>query len=114
MDLFDLIERQKEFDDEHSSKFKWSSKIDKSNLDTLEFLLISVMGELGETSNIVKKILRGDYSLEDKKKDLSEEVIDILIYVIKMIYQLDINVEEVYEEKMKKNRKRFERYETYD
>lgn len=107
----ELIEIQKEFDKKHGIKFNWSEKITDNNLELLGFLLISLVGEFGETANIIKKVLRGDKKLNEVKEELSEEVIDILIYVLKLTYQLDIDIEKVYKEKMKKNNERFKKYE---
>ncbi|XAM38298.1 hypothetical protein TPHSE_25820 [Terrisporobacter petrolearius] len=70
-----------------------------------------MVGEFGETSNLVKKVVRGDYKLDEVREELSEEIIDIFIYVIKLMYQLEIDVEDVYIKKMKKNEKRFMKYE---
>lgn len=111
MTLEALVELQKEFDSKHKGNFAWDSKITDSNIEMLEFLLLSLTGELGEAANIVKKIVRGDFSLVDKKSDLEEEIADIFIYLLKLSYQLDIDLEKVYLQKMKKNQERFQKYE---
>lgn len=108
--LEELIRKQIEFDSCHSSKFEWSQKITNDNVDILEHVMISMVGEFGEAANLVKKVVRGDYSLDDIKDSLSEEIIDILIYVLKLIYQLDIDVEKVYTRKMDQNKERFLKY----
>lgn len=41
---------------------------------------IAVLGELGETANIVKKLRRGDFSLEQCWQELSDELADTLVY----------------------------------
>ena len=107
----DFINYQKDFDNKHFGKFNWGQKIDDDNIDILEFLLISILGELGETSNIVKKVLRGDASLQEMRPFLNEEITDIFIYLLKLIYQLDIDIEHEYMSKMKKNEARFSKYE---
>lgn len=111
MTLEALVELQKEFDSKHQGNFAWDSKITDSNIELLEFLLVSLTGELGEAANIVKKIVRGDFLLEDKRSDLEEEIADIFIYLLKLSYQLDIDLEKVYLKKMKKNQERFHKYE---
>ena len=111
MTIKDLLEYQKNFDKLHKSNFLWGEKINDSNIEMLEFLMIGLMGEVGESANIVKKIVRGDFTLKDKKKELSEEVSDIFAYLLKIIYQLDIDIEKIYLEKMKKNEERFLKYE---
>lgn len=111
MKIEDFIRYQKEFDENHSSDFNWSEKITQDNIEILQYLLLCMVGEFGETSNLVKKVVRGDYKLNEIRDELSEEIIDVFIYVIKLIYQLDIDVEDVYLRKMKKNKERFIRYE---
>lgn len=114
MTLNEIIDKQKEFDEEHSSTFAWNSKITDDNLECLEFLIIALTGELGEFSNIVKKIIRGDFSINEKKKDISEEIADIFAYLLKISYQMNIDLEKTYLDKMKKNKERFEHYEKGD
>lgn len=111
MNIKDLILKQREFDSKHKGNFEWSKIISDENVDILQHLIISLIGEIGEAANIVKKINRGDFKLSDVKEQLSEEVIDILIYTIKLIYQLDIDVEKLYNDKMEYNRNRFKNYE---
>ncbi|KUO52225.1 MAG: hypothetical protein APF76_04075 [Desulfitibacter sp. BRH_c19] len=111
MDLKEIIKIQEEFDQNHSSKFNWNKKITNDNLEMLEFILISMFGEIGETANLVKKIIRGDFKLDEKRSALSEEIADIFIYLIKLSNQLDIDLEQSYFNKLEKNRKRFQRYE---
>lgn len=55
MTLQELLDLQKEFDSRHEGKFKWNVKVTDSNIEMLEFLLVSLTGELGEAANIVKK-----------------------------------------------------------
>lgn len=111
MTLQELLDLQKEFDSRHEGNFKWNVKVTDSNIEMLEFLLVSLTGELGETANIVKKIVRGDFKLEEKKDELGEEIVDIFAYLLKISYQLDIDLEDLYIEKMKKNQERFLKYE---
>lgn len=111
MTMQELIELQKNFDGKHKGNFKWNSKITESNIEMLEFLLLSLTGEVGEVANIVKKIVRGDFKLDEKRQDIQEELTDVFIYLLKLSYQLDIDLEKAYVEKMKKNRERFLKYE---
>lgn len=111
MTLQELIELQKEFDGQHEGNFRWNDKVSDSNIEILEFLLVSLTGEVGETANIVKKIARGDFKLGEKKAELQEEIADVFIYLLKLSYQLDIDLEKAYIDKMKKNRERFLKYE---
>lgn len=107
MTIQELIELQKEFDGKHKGNFKWNVKITDSNIEMLEFLMVSLTGEVGEVANIVKKIVRGDFKLEEKKSDIEEELADVFIYLLKLSYQLNIDLESTYVKKMGKNRERF-------
>lgn len=111
MNLNEIIDLQKKFDSKHKGRFDWDQKIDDSNIDILEYLLLCVVGELGEATNLIKKVIRGDYLLDEIKSELSEEVADIFIYVIKLAYQLDIDLEKQFLEKQGKNKERFVNFE---
>ena len=110
--LRDFIEYQKHFDSTHESHFKWDDKISDANIEQLGFLLIGLIGEVGECSNIVKKIHRGDFTLEQMREELTEEIVDVFIYILKLIYQLNLDIETQYQRKMQKNKERFKKYET--
>lgn len=111
MTLNEIVDLQKQFDSNHESRFPWNSEITDDNLEILEFLLVAFVGELGEVSNIVKKIVRGDYSLNAKRDEISEEIADIFAYLIKLSYQLNIDLEAAYIKKIKKNQEKFKCYE---
>lgn len=107
----ELLEQQRKFDEKHESNFRWDVKITEDNIATLEFLLICLVGEFGETANIIKKIIRGDKKLEEAKEQLSEEVTDMLIYILKLAYQLDIDIENTFKKKLQLNYDRFSKFE---
>ena len=111
MTLQELMKLQEEFDIKHTSNFIWNEKINDENIEMLEFLLISMFGEIGETANLVKKSVRGDFKLESIKEQLSEEIADIFIYLMKICIQLDIDLENSYLNKREKNMERFKKYE---
>lgn len=111
MTLQELMKLQEDFDIKHTSNFNWNEKINDENIEMLEFLLISMFGEIGETANLVKKSVRGDFKLETIKEQLSEEIADIFIYLMKICIQLDIDLENSYLNKRKKNMERFKKYE---
>jgi NTP pyrophosphatase (non-canonical NTP hydrolase) len=111
MTLNELIDIQRNFDGEHKGKFCWNEKVSGDNLEILEFLIIALIGEVGEMSNLVKKVIRGDFMLDEKKDELSEELADVLAYLLKLSYQLDIDLEKAYLNKMVKNKERFQKYE---
>lgn len=111
MTLKEIIDLQKEFDSNHESKFPWNNQITDNNLENLEFLLVAFAGEFGEVSNIVKKIVRGDFSLDEKRDEISEEIADMFAYLIKLSYQLNIDLEATYINKIRKNQEKFKCYE---
>jgi NTP pyrophosphatase (non-canonical NTP hydrolase) len=41
----------------------------------------AALGELGEAANIIKKIERGDFSLEEARENLGKELADVVTYV---------------------------------
>lgn len=41
----------------------------------------AVCGELGEAANLIKKIERGDFTLEEKRAELGKEFADIVTYL---------------------------------
>ena len=55
--------------------------------------------------------MRGDFKLSEKKEDLEEEISDIFAYLLKLSYQMDIDMESTYLKKMKINEERFKKYE---
>lgn len=114
MTIKELMKLQQEFDANHTSKFNWGEKINDDNIEMLQFLLVSMFGEIGETANLVKKCVRGDFELESIKEELSEEVADIFIYLMKLCIQLDIDLEESYLKKRQKNLERFKKYRNND
>lgn len=111
MDINEIVSIQRNFDNRHKSNIKWDEVITDDNTEMLQFLIVCIAGEFGETANIVKKITRGDYKLSEVKSQLSEEIIDIFIYIIKLAYQLGIDIESEFLSKHKKNTDRFKKYE---
>lgn len=122
MNIEEIIELQREFDSEHGTKKKsWDWAFHKLKtaddlLEALDFEIISILGEVGEAANKLKKILRSKmYGKSDLTKEkirfiLLPEIVDILIYVIKMTITLDINIAKEYPLKLQKNRKRFRKF----
>ncbi|MEH2402837.1 MazG nucleotide pyrophosphohydrolase domain-containing protein [Nostoc sp.] len=108
--LHEIKRLQEEFDKSHQGKIPFYEKISENNIDVLEHLIVCLVGEIGEFSNIVKKIRRGDFQLEDKKNVLDEELIDIFIYLIKISNQMDVDLEDGFLNKLEKNKNRFEKY----
>jgi NTP pyrophosphatase (non-canonical NTP hydrolase) len=103
----------KEFDEEHGFPVVFEKENEKFNQITKD--LVGLFGEIGEFSNIVKKINikieKGDqYELNtpEAAAHLKEELSDSLIYLIRLANILDINLEKECLNKMEKNRIRYE------
>jgi NTP pyrophosphatase (non-canonical NTP hydrolase) len=106
-----LIDRQREFDERHVGNLPFYSLINEKNLPELEHLIVCLIGEVGEFSNLVKKVRRGDFPLVDVKQELDEELADVFIYLLKIAGQFDVDLEKEYQKKMAKNEQKFKRYE---
>ncbi len=52
----------------------------------------AVTGELGEAANIIKKIERGDMSLEEAREDLARELADVQTYLDLLAYRAGVNL----------------------
>lgn len=52
----------------------------------------AVLGELGEAANIIKKIRRGDMTLEEARPALADELADTQAYLDILAMQADINL----------------------
>lgn len=52
----------------------------------------ATVGELGELANILKKIDRGDFTLEDVKEDVANELADVQTYLDIMANKLGIDL----------------------
>ena len=111
MDLKDLMRLQKEFDDSHESSFPWNAPVSQHNLGPLEYSAIALAGEVGEIANIVKKIVRGDSTLQDSCKAIMEESADVFAYLMKLCNQMNIDLERAYLDKRETNQDRFSEYE---
>ncbi|WP_131107506.1 MazG nucleotide pyrophosphohydrolase domain-containing protein [Pseudomonas sp. Sample_10] len=99
---------QKEFDQSHKSGTKsLYTEINETNINELEHLAVCLSGEFGEFCNILKKVTRGDFTLQNAKAELSEELADTFIYLLKISNQLDIDIEAETFKKIEKNKQRF-------
>lgn len=118
MDLNKMVQHQRDFDAKHG----WipAEHDTEAVFRTLQEDLIGLFGEVGEIANIIKKIAlekaRSDSPstaslLADKLPSVSEEVVDSLIYLMRIAGHLQINLEEEYLKKLALNEERFRRYE---
>lgn len=56
------------------------SKPDGSDWSLSDWLQ-AVTGELGELANLLKKVRRGDFSLDEARADVADEIADVIIYL---------------------------------
>ena len=120
MELREIIEKQKQFDKEHG----WILENDDIDevIKAINKDLIGLVGEIGEFANLVKKInLIADKENSDETLEayncfadkLSEELIDSLIYLIRISIHMNIDITSTYLKKLNFNRERFNKYERY-
>lgn len=118
MEINNLIQIQREFDTLH----KWTPlKGDtRSILSAINKDIIGILGELGEFANIIKKLnlvadknsgLSIDKEYSEYKEELSDEVVDTFIYLMRIISHLDIDITEAYFSKLEINRRKYKDYE---
>src|SRR5687768_11283498 len=53
--------------------------------------MTAVTGEVGEAANLIKKIRREDYKLEELRPELARELADIVTYLDILAYQCGID-----------------------
>jgi len=76
---------------------------------TLPNQVLCLAGEVGELANLVKKIVRGDFTLDEKREEVENEVADIFTYFLCIAGLLEIDPQWVYERKHVLNEARFGR-----
>lgn len=83
--------------------------------------IVGALGELGEFANLIKKVgliydRRGESSahraLRRSKAQLSEEIVDTLIYLMRLAALLNVDLENSYREKLARNKIRYRRFRT--
>ena len=52
----------------------------------------ALLGELGEFANIIKKIDRGDFTLQDARAELADELADIQTYLDLLALHIDVDL----------------------
>jgi len=77
------------------------------NTNKLPFMALAMAGEVGEVANWIKKVERGSHTLEEVREALSEEVVDVFIYLLNIAGLLELDLEEGYYAKRIKNEERF-------
>lgn len=56
--------------------------------------MCAVLGELGEAANILKKIGRGDFSLESARLELAKEFADVVTYLDILAFRCGVDLGE--------------------
>lgn len=112
MDLKQLSDMQLSMDERHGFPVKFDNASDTYAQLTKE--LVGLFGEIGEFANIVKKVnikldRPQDYSfdLDAAKDNLSEELSDSLIYIIRIAAMLEIDLESEVVRKIRLNESRY-------
>ena len=79
-----------------------------TQLHALSYVGLGLTGEAGEVANKIKKILRGDCTVEQSRAVLSKELGDCLWYLAQAARVLGFSLDEVAQENITKLRKRKE------
>lgn len=53
---------------------------------------VAVAGETGELCNILKKVRRGDYTVDDARQDIADEAADIVTYLDILCMNADVDL----------------------
>jgi NTP pyrophosphatase (non-canonical NTP hydrolase) len=116
MDLATLMNMQITSDEKRGFLVRFSGE--RERVSQLIRDLIGLFGEIGEFSNLIKKIeLRLDRpgyegpSLAESQDQLSEELVDSLIYLMRIAAILEIDLEAGLMKKMKINQERYKSLE---
>ena len=118
MDISNIVSKQKEFDENHG--WTHNSNTISEKLDFINKDIIGLVGEIGEFSNLVKKLnlINNRFSTNELDKKfhefspkLQEELIDAFIYLIRLSSHLNMDISQEYNKKLNINKVRFEEYE---
>jgi len=112
MEFEEITKMQIEMDERHGFPVHFSSDHEKYQQLTKD--LVGLFGEIGEFSNIVKKInikidRPNDYQLDISQAEalLREELVDSLIYIIRISAILGIDLQSQLLEKIRLNESRY-------
>lgn len=83
------------------------SKPDGSDWSHAEWLQ-AVIGELGEYANVMKKVQRGDLTMEEAKPSIEKELADVMTYFAILAQQLNIDLGQAVEDKFNEVSRRVE------
>lgn len=76
-------------------------KEDGSDWSTAQWLQ-AVVGELGELANLLKKVERGDFPIEEVSQEIIDEFADVVTYLDILAYQFRIDLGEAVRRKFNK------------
>lgn len=116
MELQTLLKMQREFDQRHG----WNVDAVPSDqrLDVFEREIIGLIGEVGELANLIKKarLEVGRFTTASEAFDkiasgTKEELVDILIYLIRLFQLTEADIAAEYEKKIRINIERFRKFE---
>lgn len=112
MNLNELKKLQSELDNKAGFPVKFSNSKDKYDQITKD--LVGLFGEIGEFSNIVKKMNIKNEKHEKYELDtalaeelLGEELTDCFIYILRLSEILEIDLEDSFLKKLKRNNERY-------
>jgi len=71
------------------------------SLPAISYTIIGLAGEVGETSNKFKKVLRGDKTLEEAKEGISKELGGVFWYLYQLCNELGLKAEDIMDENFK-------------
>ncbi len=117
MNLNDIVRAQREFDDLHG--FVVGGEEPRAALWNMSKDIVGLVGEIGEFANIVKKLTIAVEraspqptmaAIEAVRPQLTEELVDSLIYVLRLAGHLNLDLEKGYLEKVKVNEVRYAAY----
>jgi NTP pyrophosphatase (non-canonical NTP hydrolase) len=77
--------------------------------EKINYCTLGLAGEAGEVANKIKKVLRGDKTIEEATPDLVSELGDCLWYLSELAKALGVSLEEVAIQNIEKLRSRRER-----
>ncbi|MEM5793495.1 MAG: MazG nucleotide pyrophosphohydrolase domain-containing protein [Candidatus Aenigmatarchaeota archaeon] len=115
MGLMDIQRYQLEFDKKYFGDH-WGGEMDLDlKINLIKDMTIALTGEVGEFSNLLKKINRdrktiGEEPSSEMWNRLKEELTDCFIYIIILSNILGMDLEKEYLKKTKINHKRFQKY----